>query len=93
MHQNASGAARRYIYYVYLRHFKAYKKSVLQVHAVLHQKHPVTRLFLASVVLEMIAMLFEVIHGAKYAVDGVGVTDVAVAGDILDILSRVKNPT
>jgi hypothetical protein len=45
---------------------------------------------LASVVLEMIAMLFEVIHGAKYAVDGVGVTNVAVAGDILDILSRVK---
>ncbi|CAB3373975.1 Hypothetical predicted protein [Cloeon dipterum] len=60
----------------------------LQIHAVMHQKHPVTRLFLASVMLEMVAMLLEVVHGAKYAVDGVGVTDVAVAGDILDILSR-----
>jgi hypothetical protein len=38
----------------------------------------------------MVAMLFEVAHGVKFAIDGVGMERIEVAGDILDILSRVN---
>ncbi|KAF4523813.1 hypothetical protein B566_EDAN008048 [Ephemera danica] len=62
----------------------------LQVYAVLRQRHPVTRLFLASLILEMVAMFLEVLQGAKFAIDGVGMSRVEVAGDILDILSRTE---
>lgn len=54
------------------------------------QRHPVTKLFTSSLVLEFIALCFNVVHAVKYAADGVGFAGLAVAGDILDIMSRVS---
>lgn len=53
------------------------------------QKHPVTKLFTFSLVLEFIALCFNVLHTVKFAVDGVGFSGLAAAGDIFDIMSRV----
>lgn len=55
------------------------------------QHHPVTRLFTASLLLEFVGLMFNVIDVIKYSMDGIGVPDLAVAGDILDILSRVSD--
>lgn len=60
----------------------------LQLYAVSRQRHPVTRLFTASLLLEFVGLMFNVIDVIKYSMDGVGVPNLAVAGDILDILSR-----
>lgn len=61
----------------------------LQLYAATRQSHPVTRLFTASLLLEFLAFCFILVHIMKFAFDGVGLSKVAVAGDILDILSRV----
>ena len=61
----------------------------LQLYAVTRQRHPATRLFTASLVLEFASLLFIIIHSIKFALDGVGVQQLSLAGDILDILSRV----
>ncbi|XP_048480522.1 transmembrane protein 145 [Plutella xylostella] len=60
----------------------------LQIYAARTQQHPVTRLFTSSLVLEFLALCFNVIHTIKFAIDGVGFEGLAVAGDILDIMSR-----
>lgn len=52
------------------------------------QKHPVTKLFTFSLILEFIALCFNVLHTIKFAADGVGFAGLAAAGDILDIMSR-----
>lgn len=62
----------------------------LQMYAVTRQRHPVTRLFTASLLFEFVGLSFNLIDVVKYAVDGIGLHDLAVAGDILDILSRVS---
>lgn len=62
----------------------------LQLYAVRLQKHPVTRLFTASLLLEFIAVCLILIHVLKFALDGVGYEQLEVAGDIFDILSRVS---
>lgn len=54
------------------------------------QRHPVTKLFTFSLILEFVALCFNVVHAVKYAADGVGFAGLAVAGDILDIMSRVS---
>nr|CAD7439405.1 unnamed protein product [Timema bartmani]CAD7459062.1 unnamed protein product [Timema tahoe] len=74
---------------LYLVFFLCYVVLVpLQLYAATRQKHPVTRLFTASLLLEFLALCFILIHVLKFAFDGVGVGGMAVAGDILDILSR-----
>lgn len=55
------------------------------------QRHPVTKLFTFSLILEFVALCFNVVHAVKYAADGVGFAGLAVAGDILDIMSRVSH--
>ncbi|KAI5636154.1 rhodopsin-like GPCR transmembrane domain-containing protein [Phthorimaea operculella] len=60
----------------------------VQIYAVRTQKHPVTKLFTFSLVLEFIALCFNVLHTVKFAADGVGFEGMSVAGDILDIMSR-----
>ncbi|XP_060803710.1 transmembrane protein 145 [Amyelois transitella] len=60
----------------------------VQIYAVRTQKHPVTKLFTFSLVLEFISFCFNVLHTVKFAADGVGFPNLAVAGDILDIMSR-----
>nr|CAD7259527.1 unnamed protein product [Timema shepardi] len=75
---------------LYLVFFLCYVVLVpLQLYAATRQKHPVTRLFTASLLLEFLALCFILIHVLKFAFDGVGVGGMAVAGDILDILSRI----
>lgn len=54
------------------------------------QKHPVTKLFTFSLALEFVALCFNVLHTVKFAADGVGFAGLAAAGDILDIMSRVR---
>nr|CAD7572255.1 unnamed protein product [Timema californicum] len=76
---------------LYLVFFLCYIVLVpLQLYAATRQKHPVTRLFTASLLLEFLALCFILIHVLKFAFDGVGVGGMAVAGDILDILSRTS---
>lgn len=65
----------------------------LQLYAVSRQRHPVTRLFTASLLMEYLGLILNLINVIKFVVDGVGYTDLAVAGDILDILSRVSART
>ena len=62
----------------------------LQLYAAKLQKHPVTRLFTASLLLEFMALCLILIHVLKFALDGVGYEHLEVAGDILDIMSRVS---
>lgn len=61
----------------------------LQLHAVRVQKHPVTKLFTASLILDFIALCFILIHTVKFAIDGEGYPKLSMAGDIFDIMSRV----
>lgn len=76
---------------LYLLFFMCYIILVpLQLYAVRLQKHPVTRLFTASLLLEFIALCLILIHVLKFALDGVGYEQLEVAGDIFDILSRVS---
>lgn len=76
---------------MYLAFFLWYTVLVpVQVYASTRQSHPVTRLFTASLLLEFLAFCFILIHVLKFALDGVGLSKLAVAGDILDILSRVS---
>ncbi|XP_015122227.1 transmembrane protein 145 [Diachasma alloeum] len=74
---------------LYLLFFLCYIILVpLQLYAVRLQRHPVTRLFTASLLLEFIAICLILIHFLKFALDGVGYEQLEVAGDIFDILSR-----
>lgn len=76
---------------LYLLFFVCYIILVpLQLYAVRLQKHPVTRLFTASLLLEFVAVCLILIHVLKFALDGVGYEQLEVAGDIFDILSRVR---
>ncbi|XP_025836717.1 transmembrane protein 145 [Agrilus planipennis] len=60
----------------------------LQLYAVRIQKHPVTRLFTASLLLDFIALCLILVDKLKFALDGVGFPKVCMAGDIFDIFSR-----
>nr|AEE61411.1 unknown [Dendroctonus ponderosae] len=62
----------------------------LQCHAVKIQKHPVTRLFTASLVLDFVALSLNVIHTLKFAMNGEGYEKIQMIGDICDILSRTS---
>ncbi|KAF7992105.1 hypothetical protein HCN44_001430 [Aphidius gifuensis] len=74
---------------LYLLFFLCYIILVpLQLYAVRLQRHPVTRLFTASLLLEFLAICLILIHVVKFAFDGVGYEQLEVAGDIFDILSR-----
>jgi Rhodopsin-like GPCR transmembrane domain. len=77
---------------LYLVFFLCYLVLVpLQVYAAMRQHHPVTRLFTASLILEFLALCLILLHVLKFSLDGSGFQQLAVAGDILDILSRVRN--
>ncbi|XP_069698644.1 integral membrane protein GPR180 [Periplaneta americana] len=74
---------------LYLVFFLCYLVLVpLQVYAAMRQHHPVTRLFTASLILEFLALCLILLHVLKFSLDGTGIHQLAVAGDILDILSR-----
>lgn len=62
----------------------------LQMHAVLRQRHIVPRLFISSVALELTAVLANIVHVLKFALNGEGHPDLAAFGDIMDIGARVR---
>ena len=62
----------------------------MQIYAVRIQKHPVTKLFTISLVLEFVSLVFALSYYIRYAASGVGNEAVKTTGDILDILSRVN---
>lgn len=61
----------------------------MQIYAVRIQKHPVTKLFTLSLILEFVSLIFILSYYIRYTVGGVANDSVKTAGDILDILSRV----
>ncbi|KAL1516951.1 hypothetical protein ABEB36_000778 [Hypothenemus hampei] len=62
----------------------------LQCHAVKIQKHPVTRLFTASLIFDFLALCLNLIHTLKFALNGEGFPKIQLTGDICDILSRTS---
>lgn len=62
----------------------------LQVYAVRIQKHPVTKLFTISLILEFVSLIFILFYMIRYALSGVGNETIKTSGDIFDILSRVS---
>lgn len=64
-----------------------------QIYAVRIQKHPVTKLFTLSLILEFISLVFMLSYYIRFTVGGVGNDTVKTTGDILDILSRVSCQT
>lgn len=75
---------------LYLLFFVIYALLVpVQIYAVTHQSHPVTKLFTTSLLLEFFGVSLNLLSTLKFAIDGEGYPRIAVVGDILDILSRV----
>lgn len=64
----------------------------MQIYAVRIQKHPVTKLFTLSLILEFVSLVFILSYYIRYAASGVGNETIKTTGDILDILSRVGSP-
>lgn len=62
----------------------------MQIYAVRIQKHPVTKLFTLSLILEFVSLVFILSYYIRYTVGGIGNDTVKTTGDILDILSRVS---
>lgn len=62
----------------------------MQIYAVRIQKHPVTKLFTISLILEFVSLVFMLSYYIRYAIGGIGNDSVKTTGDILDILSRVR---
>ncbi|XP_065226243.1 integral membrane protein GPR180-like [Planococcus citri] len=60
----------------------------VQIYAVTHQSHPVTKLFTASLLMEFFGVSMNLLGAFKFAIDGEGYPRIAVMGDVLDILSR-----
>lgn len=75
---------------LYLLFFVIYALLVpVQIYAVTHQRHPVTKLFTSSLLLEFLGVSLNLLSSLKFAVDGEGYPRLTVLGDVLDILSRV----
>lgn len=62
----------------------------MQMYAVRIQKHPVTKLFTLSLILEFISLCFILSYSIRFAISGVGNETFRTTGDIFDILSRVS---
>lgn len=62
----------------------------MQLYAVRIQKHPVTKLFTISLILEFISLCLILSYLARFAYSGVGNETIKTSGDILDIFSRVS---
>lgn len=62
----------------------------MQIYAVRIQKHPVTKLFTISLILEFISLLFIISYYINYTISGVGNESIRTAGEVLDIFSRVS---
>lgn len=65
----------------------------IQIYAVRIQRHPVTKLFTLSLILEFVSLVFMLGYYIRYTIGGIGSDTVKTIGDILDILSRVSEET
>lgn len=63
----------------------------MQIYAVRIQKHPVTKLFTLSLILEFISLVLILSYYIRFAASGVGNEAIKTTGDIFDILSRVSH--
>lgn len=62
----------------------------MQIYAVRIQKHPVTKFFTISLILEFVSLVFSLSYYIQYTIGGIGSEAVKTTADILDILSRVS---
>ena len=62
----------------------------IQLYAVRIQKHPVTKLFTISLILEFVSLCLILSYMIRFAISGIGNEAMKTAGDILDIFSRVS---
>ncbi|XP_015912059.1 transmembrane protein 145 [Parasteatoda tepidariorum] len=60
----------------------------LQLYAAVHQRHHVTRLYTASLVLQLSYVFCIVVHMVKFALDGEGVAVLEVVGDVMHLLAE-----
>lgn len=61
----------------------------MQLYAVAHQNHHLTKVFTVALCLEPVGIFLNVIHYILFAFDGIGIEPLAVTGDFIDILSEV----
>lgn len=82
---------QQYTFEMYLVFILVYTVLIpLQVYAMRRQRHPVTRLFTASIVMEFVSLCLILVHMIKFAMHGEGNEDLRFIGDIFDIFSRVS---
>lgn len=82
---------QQYILEMNLVFFAVYLLLVpLQLYAVRIQKHPVTKLFTLSLVLEFVSLALILWHLVGFAAGGEGNAMIRTTGDILDIFSRTS---
>ncbi|CAL4107819.1 unnamed protein product [Meganyctiphanes norvegica] len=60
----------------------------LQVYASCRQLHPISRLFTATLVVQLLGLLFDTIHLLVYSFDGQGSEGLNITGDLLNILAQ-----
>lgn len=63
----------------------------MQIYAVRIQKHPVTKFFTISLILEFVSLVFSLSYYIRFTIGGIGSEAVKTTADILDILSRVRS--
>ncbi|CAH0389026.1 unnamed protein product [Bemisia tabaci] len=74
---------------LYLLFFVIYSLLLpLQLYAVSRQKHPVTRLFTVSLLMEVVGLSLNLLDALRYSSNGEGFPPLLILGDTLDILSR-----
>lgn len=82
---------QQYTFEMYLIFILVYTVLIpLQVYAMRRQRHPVTRLFTISIVMEFISLCLILGHMIKFAMNGEGNENLRFTGDIFDIFSRVS---
>lgn len=82
---------QQYTFEMYLIFILVYTVLVpLQVYAMRRQRHPVTRLFFISIVMEFISLCLILAQMIKFAMHGEGNEQFRITGDIFDIFSRVS---
>ncbi|KAK8748789.1 hypothetical protein OTU49_015993, partial [Cherax quadricarinatus] len=60
----------------------------LQVYAACRQIHPITRLFTATLVMQLAGLLFDTLHLLVFSFDGEGSEGVNIIGDLFNLLAQ-----
>ena len=62
----------------------------VQFSATVKQKHPITRLLMAALFSEYVALLFTSVHYGLFALNGLGIPALEALGDVMEIFSQVR---